>query len=137
MGAPGWRLQGPRVHNGIAMHTARFLTSTSPLRLEPDDRLMPIDHPDGFSMFLDRPAPRGDVLYWHYGVTFSEAAFAQSPRPQPPRILHDATLVMVPGSDSTYLTASEFTHLHGQRLREDFRVVARSNYWTLWRRKRT
>jgi hypothetical protein len=98
--------------------------------VKPDSRVVVFDWINPFSFALGLASPRGDALWWHYGRVMDE-----NHHPPAERILHDATLVIVPRRSSHPHDTKFLERCCGSLLNTEFEELDESRLWVLYGRK--
>ena len=98
-------------------------------RVAPGEHVLCLDFVNPFPYVLERPAPVGDHLYWHFGRNVG-------PRntPSPEALLGGAEWVMVPKIPLFADTARRKRSLYDPYIAEHCRLVAENDWWWCWRR---
>jgi len=94
----------------------------------PQETILTLDYSNPFSFGLLRPSPKGDLLWWDQGVTFTRAIHLD-----PDPLFRDVSLVMVPKNPLP--NAVLLSEIYGPELSTRFTQVAESGHWVLYRRK--
>ena len=96
----------------------------------PSDIIWTVDCYNLLPLALGLPHPKGDASWFTYNRTVSERSY-----PPPQRVLHDVTLVMQPKRFIVHNTGDFLLKVYGPRIRAEFRPIAESKFWILWRRQ--
>src|SRR5882724_3311586 len=94
------------------------------------ETILTLDYSNPFSFGLLRPSPKGDLLWWDQGVTFTRAIHLD-----PDLLFRDASLVMVPKDPLP--NAVLLSEIYEPALTSRFTQVAQSGHWVLYRRNRS
>jgi hypothetical protein len=90
----------------------------------PGDRIVVLDFTNPFSLALLRPSPRGDALWWHEHLSFSEDVHLP-----PERVFAQADVVMLAQTEAQ---ESLLIDLYGPYLQRHFTLTARTDHWRLF-----
>ncbi|MCX7886073.1 MAG: hypothetical protein N3B01_02295 [Verrucomicrobiae bacterium] len=99
---------------------------------QPADRIVTMDFSNPFCLALHRPSPKGDALWWHNRVTFTETL-----HPGAERVFREATFVMVPKQPCWEDTLRALMAAYSRFLNANFSQVAESEFWVLYKRRAT
>ncbi|HEX8379400.1 MAG TPA: hypothetical protein VF619_02480, partial [Allosphingosinicella sp.] len=103
-----------------AFRTAEGLRLLQRLNLA-DRRVLPLAFSNPFSALTRTSSPRGALLWWHEGRSFSAA---HAPRAE--AVFREVDVVLVPKNDGT---AETLTRLYGDVLRRDYVQAGESPNW--------
>ena len=101
-------------------------------RVGPGERVLCLDFLNPFPYALQRPAPRGDHLYWHFGRNLGERS-----APRPEVLFAEVDWVMVPKVPIFKDTTRIKTELYLGWVEAHYRKVAlatESEWWTCYQR---
>lgn len=100
-----------------------------------NDRIMVVDMTNIFSFALQQPSPKNDLLYWHYGITFSRAALKTFTVFHPDNIFRDITIIMFPNKPIQSGTKEVFLDAYHDILNSLFYTHTVSPHWTVLKKK--
>ncbi len=100
-------------------------------RVGPAERVLSMDYMNPFPYLLDRPAPRGDLLYWSFdrNVTPQNAPAARD-------LFADADWVMVPKLEAFNNSSAPKQRLYLAWITDHYQLEAASIWWDCYRRVR-
>jgi hypothetical protein len=92
-------------------------------------RVFVFDIINPMSFILNTPPPVGDLFCYHVGRQFGPANHQPADE-----LFASVALVLVPTFAVEPTTRDTLMDLYGDHLRQEFRVAAESDYWTVWQR---
>lgn len=116
--------------------TPRFLRYNDTIRdgadalrgLGPVGRVIVLDFVNPFTAGMDLRPASGDSPWFHWGRTINDGEY-----PQAESLFANAEIVMLPGQPIERFTGQGMRRLYEPYLKEHFRVVAQTRFWTIYR----
>lgn len=101
-----------------------------------DQSIMTVAWPNFLSPMLSRPPYRGAPLYWHLGISYSNAAFGRFPTYfDPPTILKTVDVIAIPTIDVHRQNTPPFRAQYGAVLANCFARVPKGQLWEVYVKK--
>ena len=94
-----------------------------------DSRVFVMDFSNPFPFALGLQSARGDLVWWHYGTTFSERRF-----PRPEGVFREVTLVLVPRCEEDAPSILALRQLYGPYVEEHYTMKGQNDAWLLLER---
>ena len=88
------------------------------------DKILTFDFSNPFPLALSWKSPTGDILWWHYGLTFTERIY-----PPAESVLGGASIIMIPLKPVDLVSRNRMLQAYHSALEERGGVLGRSNSW--------
>ncbi len=98
--------------------------------LTPESRVYVMDFSNPFPFALGLHSARGDLVWWHYGTTFSERRF-----PSAERVFREVTHVLVPRCVEDAPSESALEQIYGPYVNAHYSMKGQNEAWMLMVRK--
>lgn len=90
--------------------------------------ILPLVFSNPFSSLMRTPPPRGSLIWWHHGRSFSEEH-----APPADTVFRDVETVLVPKKDAN---GEALIKIYAETLSQDYRWVGESEHWIALRRRK-